>query len=93
MYKSDSARQMGWLACWDDMNIRGWMWEKMVSMFALVVGASHDHGCATMCGVDAPDIAMQGFLVLKEIVLAPRRGRFFFTHMHSPQFSLLGVQL
>ena len=66
----------------------------MVSMFALVVGASHDHGCATMCGVDAPDIAMQGFLVLKEIVLAPRRGRFFFfTHMHSPQLSLLGVQL
>ena len=41
----------------------------MVSIFALVVGASHDHGCATMCGVDAPDIAMQGFLVLKEIVL------------------------
>ena len=84
---------MGWLACWDDMNIRGWMWEKMVSMFALVVGASHDHGCATMCGVDATDIAMQGFPALKKYFWLPAGADFFFTHMLSPQLSLLGVQL
>ena len=56
----------------------------MVSMFALVVGASHDHGCATMCGVDATDIAMQGFLVLKNYVWLPAGADFFFTHAQPP---------
>ena len=57
----------------------------MVSMFALVVGASHDHGCATMCGVDATDIAMQGFPAFKKNISGSPQGPiFFYTHAQPP---------